>query len=124
MRDMTKTRRGESSGFILIALALILLPLLMITAASVITMVGRQKTSGDIVAVDRALMAAESGVDHAIYRAGIGTLVFGDTIEVYLDSGLSCSVTAIDTRADSTDNDGDLVRDEADEAGIQVTSIG
>ena len=116
-------RRGES-GFILITVAMILVPLLIVVAGGVLTMVSREKTSNENIAVERSLMAAEAGVDQAIYLAGIGSLPMATPTTLDVSNSTSVTITAIDMLADGVDNDGDSIVDESDETGIQVTSVG
>jgi hypothetical protein len=77
---------------------------------------------------ERALQAAESGVDVAIYEARRGTLVAGPfavfNFHGTLPSGDKYDVVATYLGADGIDNDGDHLIDEPDEDVFRVDSIG
>jgi hypothetical protein len=101
-----------------------LVPLMLVAAAAVMTLEGRQTASGNAVGVARSLLAAEAAVDHALYLARTGDLTLDATIGVELLGGVSCTILAVDMLTDDEDNDADGSIDEADEAGTQVTVVG
>jgi hypothetical protein len=81
MSRNTPTRELQRSkpeqGFVLVAVIATLIPLLLIVGASSSLLVGGLSRVRDAVAGSQAFLAAESGIDSAIYRATTGTLTGG-----------------------------------------------
>ena len=73
---------------------------------------------------ERAFMAAESGIDEAIYRASQATLIDGVKFERDLGGGMAFSVVPTHLLADGLDNDGDTLVDEGDEDVFEVLAAG
>ena len=57
----------EEGGFILVAMVIILLPLTVVVTAFLSSMMGRSIRLREEVVQEKALLAAESGLDQAIY---------------------------------------------------------
>lgn len=121
-------RNRKQEGFAAIGLIIVLGPLLFLVTSYLQTMSGRSKGLQFDYLEERALLAAESGVDVAIYEARRGTLVAGHlaqfTFNGTLPSGDGYQAIATYLGDDDLDNDGDLVPDEPDEDVFRVESTG
>jgi len=123
--------RSDERGAALILLMAVLMPVLLIVAVAVQAMTQRTNEARAAIDMQRALLAAEAGIDEATYRGGAGTLVNGVSFDVDIDGDgnpttgpLRCTVTPTWLRGDGVDNDGDSVTDEADEDVFQVIAVG
>ncbi|MEZ5990674.1 MAG: hypothetical protein R3F30_16480 [Planctomycetota bacterium] len=116
--------RSSEAGSILVLLIGLAVPLLIMLTAAAGTMVGRSKTLQEDIKLEKALMAAESGIDEALYRANLGILVPGELITRELADGMGFEVTTVSLKTDGVDNDADGLTDEADESVIMVTATG
>ncbi len=127
-RDMQANGCGHprERGFaMLIVLIVAVLPLVLVIGTATQTMVTRQSRMTSEVADERALVAAESGIDYGIYRASTPLgLVTGDTYARDLGGGMAFVLTPTYLRSDGADNDGDGLVDEADENIYQVLCAG
>ena len=128
---MSPTRRKPAvdeaqSGFtMLLTLVAAVLPLLLIVLVTTQTMRARQSRAIGETRDERALMAAESGVDQAVYQASTSAgLTSGVDIARDLANGMSFTVTPTFLRSDGVDNDGDGLVDEADENLFRVLVAG
>jgi hypothetical protein len=121
-------RNRNENGFAAIGLIAILAPLLFLVSTYLQTMTGRNNRLQLDYLEERALLAAESGIDVAIYEARRGTLVAGPhavfTFAGALASGDTYEVVATYLGADGVDNDGDHLIDEADEDVFRVDCTG
>ena len=90
----------NENGFILVTLLTLMIPLLIVVAAVSSAMTG--KSNELVVELDQeiALLAAESGVDDAIYRGRTGGLSDGLTYTQPIGSGQSFTVTATHLKVD------------------------
>jgi hypothetical protein len=120
------TEPDPERGFILIAvLILALIPLALMIGAGSKTMIARQTRLGSEVGDERALVAAESGIDYGVFRASTPLgLVTGTTYARDLGGGMSFTMTPTFLRTDGEDNDGDGFTDEADETIYRVLCVG
>ena len=118
-----RTRGGES-GVILLALIAAVLPLLILVGAMSRTMIGRDARLLSEVADEKAFLAAESGVDGAIYLANTGVLTGGVTFQGNLGGGMTYAGMPVDLSSDGVDNDGDTEIDESDENLWEITVTG
>ena len=118
------TRDREEDGFVLLTLFVTLVPLMFVVGAYSVAMTGQSNELRTELAQERALMAAEAGVDEALYRGQIGTLADGVVFTRILGSDLEYEVVPTYLGADTIDNDGDSNVDEADEDVFQVVVTG
>ena len=121
---MQATQERNEAGFVLPIIGLVLMPLLLMVGTSVMLSNSRGRTSLEYLNQERMLLAAEAGIDRAIYLANLSQLATGIDYTYDLGAGMSTTFRAVDTLLDSVDNDGDTNVDEADERGFQVTSVG
>lgn len=105
----------EEAGFVLVLLLTAVIPLVAMAAAATLTMGGRNERLMNAVRQERALLAAEAGIDEAVYAAQTGTLIDGYPIMRDLGAGVSFEVTPTYLYTDTVDNDGDGDVDAADE---------
>ena len=117
-------QRQEESGFVLVIIIILLLPMLLVVGAFSVAMTGRTNELRVELNTERALLAAEAGVDSAIYRGQTGKLVDGETWERTLGPGVFFEATPTYLKADGLDNDNDGQTDEADEDVFQVVVLG
>jgi hypothetical protein len=121
-------RNRNENGFAAIGVIAILAPLLFLVSTYLQTMTGRNNRLQMDYQEERALLAAESGIDVAIYEARRGTLVAGPhavfTFTGALPSGDSYEAIATYLGADGKDNDGDHLIDEPDEDVFRVDCTG
>ncbi|MHC5065118.1 MAG: hypothetical protein ACYTG5_14220 [Planctomycetota bacterium] len=116
-------QKGES-GFVMVTMLTLLIPLVVVAAALTSTMNGRASEFRAEYEEELALLAAESGIDDAIFRGRIGTLVGGSTYSRTLGLGQVFKVEPTYLKTDGIDNDGDTLVDEDDEDVFQVIVIG
>ncbi|HLQ36800.1 MAG TPA: hypothetical protein VK348_03295, partial [Planctomycetota bacterium] len=114
----------RQEGFVLVVMLAVLVPPIVLLGAFAATMVQRGNELGVQLEQERALFAAESGVDDAIFRGQTGTLNDGLSYTLTLGNGVSCDVRATYLKHDGIDNDGDHLIDEADEDVFQVVVTG
>lgn len=114
---------ANERGGVMLAAVMMLVPLILILGAFSSTMTARTTRVQTDLADERALLAAESGVDLAIFEARRGLLLSGVPIEREIGFG-SCSVVATHLGSDGEDNDRDGRYDEADEDVFQLVSTG
>jgi hypothetical protein len=110
----------KESGFIMVAMVIILLPLTLVVAAFMSSMTGRSLRLREEVVQEKALLAAESGLDHAIYVSRTSGLTDGDMLVRAFGRGMAFSVEPTYMGGDGLDNDSDGDTDEADEDVFQV----
>lgn len=108
------------SGFIMVAMVIMLLPLTLIVAAFMSNMTGRAFRLREEVVQEKALLAAESGLDEAIYLAQTTGLTDGSIFARSFGKGMAFSVEPTYLGADLKDNDGDGDFDESDEDVYQL----
>ncbi len=113
-------------GAILFVLFAMLVPLLLIVGAFTAAMSRRSAEGQAILDQEKALLAAESGIDDAIFRGRSGpkALQTGVTYTRGLGGGISFDVTPTYLGSDGQDNDADGSVDEADEDAFQVLVAG
>ncbi len=116
--------RQNEQGVVLVTLIMVLLPLVLVAGAFTAAMVSRSNELRLILDRERALLAAESGVDDAIFRGQIGTLSTGGSYGRSLGAGMSFAVVPTHLGSDGLDNDVDGQVDEADEDVYQVIVTG
>ena len=110
-------------GFVLVALFTLMIPLLIVVVAFSVTMTGRSNELRGEFGEEKALLAAESGVDDAIYRGRTGTLD-GTQYNRNIGLGQSFEVEPTYLKSDGKDNDGDSNIDEDDEDVFQIIVTG
>ena len=103
-----------SSGYVLVILLTAVIPLVAMAAAATLTLGGRNDRIMETVRQERALLAAEAGIDEAIYAAAIGTLSDGVAISGNVGPGTQYQVQPSYLFVDGIDNDGDSLIDSAD----------
>ena len=115
---------NHEPGMIMIALVGLILPLMVAVMAFSTAMAG--KTGEYRVEYDEemALLAAESGVDYAIYRGRIGALTDGVVITRDIGLGQAFRIEPTYLMTDGEDNDSDSLVDESDEDTFQVLVTG
>ncbi len=111
-------------GFVLMSLLAIMVPIVLLVGSFATTMFGRNAELNSEIDNEIALLAAEAGVDDAIHRSKIGTLVSGMAYQRNLGSGQSFTVIPTFLGTDGHNNDADLLVDEADEDVFQIEVIG
>lgn len=114
----------EESGFVLLTLLVVLVPMLFVVGAYSVAMTGRSNELRVEINQERALLAAEAGVDESILRGRIGNLYHGVTFTGTLGTDLEYSVEPTYLLVDGLDNDGDLIPDDPDEDVFQVVVTG
>lgn len=130
MAGIANTARGGSgeAGFAAMALVIVLLPVLFLVGSYLQTMSGRNSRLGLEIKEEKAMLAAEAGVDVALYHSRLGALVAGHLASYdfagTLGDGSSYSVRCIYLGDDDVDNDGDSAVDEPDEDVFQVITTG
>ena len=114
----------QERGFVLPALLAVLTPLLLLAGAATTALQARNRAVVSEVDSERALLAAESGLDVLIHKANRKTLVIGQLYQVTFAPGVHVICDTIDLSTDGQDNDGDGVTDEADEDAIEARVTG
>lgn len=119
-------RQADQGGFaLLIALIATVIPLLLIMGASSINMTSRMTRLERESNEERALAAAESGIDLAIYMSSTPVgLVSNSWVTRNLGGGLSFRFKPIFLLTNARDDDGNEGIDEPDENLYQVEVIG
>ncbi len=121
-------QRGRSlkaeQGVVLYILLASIIPLVLLTGAAAMTMTGRNNRMMDEIVYEKALLAAESGIDEAVYLGATGSLLSGGNFERDLGNGYYCFIEPTYLKTDSKDNDGDTLVDEADENLFQIVVTG
>ncbi len=120
----SRSRVGREGGVVMIAMRIIMGPIIVMAFALTTTMTGRNNLFTELVRQERAFMAAESGIEEAIYRASLATLIDGVKFERDLGRGMAFSVVPTHLLADGLDNDSDTLVDEADEDVFEVLAAG
>jgi hypothetical protein len=121
---MQQTTSHPESGSVLIALIAAVLPLALLVVASGTTMTARNKGLQYDIMQTKALLAAEAGIDEAIFRAANGNLKHLESFSRVLPSGQAFTVEPTHLQSDSQDNDGDSLVDEADENVFELIVTG
>jgi len=124
MDNTTAIQRTGQQGFALIALFALMIPMLVVVVAFSTSMSGRTNELRVELDEELALLAAESGVDDAIYQGRIGGLTDGGDYTRSLGNGQSFKVQPTHLKIDSKDNDGDTNVDEDDEDVFQIIVTG
>ena len=124
MKATAEKQNTQETGFALVAILAMVVPMLVVVVAFTATMTSRSNELRIEIDQELALLAAESGVDDAIYRGRIGNLKDGDIYTRDLGAGQNFQVDCTYLRADGKDNDGDGITDEADEDVFQVVVTG
>ena len=106
-RAPRKTQSCETAeaGFIMVAMVIMLLPLTLIVAAFISSMGGRSFRLREEVVQEKAFLAAESGLDEAIYRAQTTGLTDGGIFARAFGKGMAFSVEPTYLGGDGIDND-------------------
>ncbi len=115
-------RRDE--GVVLLALVTTMVPLLLIVGAFTAAMSTRTAEHQGVLDSERALLAAESGIDESLFRAQVGKLEDGKQFQRNLGGGMEFVVSPTYLGSDGSDNDGDGNTDESDEDVFQVEVVG
>jgi Tfp pilus assembly protein PilX len=102
-------------GMALVTVLLVLVPLLVLVSAASNTMSGRNRQLLADIGRERALLAAESGIDVVLHRVRTGQAPITSTFDVDLGQGMRFTAAAVHWLADAVDNDADGTTDEADE---------
>jgi len=124
MSRPTGKQSAQESGFALVAILAMLIPMLIVVVAVTADMTSRANELRVELDQELALLAAESGVDDAIYQGRIGRLKDGDIYKRELGGGQTFDVRATHLKTDGKDNDSDGLTDEADEDVFQVVVTG
>jgi hypothetical protein len=114
----------EQSGVILIALLAAVLPLVLLVGASTTTMTTRNKGLLYDIRQTKALLAAEAGVDEAIFRSANGNLNHEEPFSRIFTNGQSFTVEPVHLGSDGIDNDADGDTDEMDENIFELIVTG
>ncbi len=119
-------QRTDQDGFAAIGMVVMLVPLLFTVGSFLQTMTSRGQALQHDVREEKALMAAEAGVDVAMYQARLGLLVNGATYSETVPGGATFTTVCTNLGGDGIDNDGDGPVDGADpdEQVFQVVSTG
>lgn len=115
---------GTESGFTLVAFMAILLPLIGLAGAAMLAMGTRSNRLGEEIRLEKALLAAEAGVDEARFLAAKNLLTSGASFSRTLPGGATFTVQATHLLSDSLDNDGDALTDESDEDVFELIVTG
>jgi hypothetical protein len=121
---MQQATSSPESGSVLLALVAAVLPLAVMVVASTTTMATRNKGLQYDIMQTKALLAAEAGIDEAIFRAANGNLHHGVAFSRTLPSGQSFTVEPTHLQSDGKDNDGDSLIDESDENVFELIVTG
>ena len=117
----------QQGGFILLLMVVMLVPLLLAVGAFSVAMSGRGNQLRIELDRERALLAAEAGVDDMVHTAQSIAISDGLTYTRTLAGGMSFKVTATHLLVDGNDNDGDsppLADESPDEDVYQVIAVG
>jgi hypothetical protein len=121
---MASSQQHNESGFILIAMLAVVVPLALVVGAFTMSMSSRTDRLLGGMDQERALLAAESGLDEGVYRAEIGTLADRVPFSRQISGGMEFTVEPTWLEADGEDNDLDGNTDEADEDVFQLVITG
>jgi hypothetical protein len=123
---LTPPREPRERGFALVMVFGILIPAVLLVAALSSVLNSRNDELQQERALERALHAAESGIDLAIFRGRRGLLTHNQTYTHYFAPTTSYRVVATHLLVDGQDNDGDALIDAADdnEDVFQVEVVG
>ena len=117
-----RIRRGDAeTGIVMFALLAAVIPLLLMVAAASSTMISRNKGLLYDIKRSGAMLAADTGVDEALWRSANGTLVSGTPFTRTIRANQRFTVVPLFLGGDGVDNDGDTLVDEADEDIYQLT---
>lgn len=114
----------RDAGGVIILFMVLLVPLVVLVGAFVSAMTARTTRLSADLGNERALLAAESGIDEALFRARNAALASGVRITRTLAPDTSFDVLPTLLRTDGIDNDGDTEVDEADEDVFQLIAVG
>ena len=122
------TRLRSDSGVAAVALVFVLVPLLCIVGAYMHTMTGRNQRLLLEVREEKAMLAAEAGIDYTLHQSRAGLQVAGpgasyDYRGTLADGGVF-KVSCVYLGGDGVSNDGDAQVDEADEDVFRVITTG
>ncbi len=115
---------SPDSGFALVLVLATLIPALLLVAAFGSVLSSRTDELAQERGREKALHAAESGIDFAIFRGRRGLLHDLDVYQANLAPDTSYRVEATHLLIDGADNDGDGTPDDADEDVFQVVVTG
>lgn len=118
------SRTEDQAGFAALGMVVMLVSVLFVVGSYLHTMSGRNSRLQLEVGEERALMAAEAGIDVVQYRARTAPLTNGQVFEENLPGGGAFRAVITNLGTDGFNNDGDLETDEADENVFQVVSTG
>ncbi|MEZ5965445.1 MAG: hypothetical protein R3F56_16550 [Planctomycetota bacterium] len=130
MSDPRTTNRrracGQEGGYVLlVAILATLVPLIVVVGASSLTTNGRTRRLQNEVDEQKALVAAESGIDTALYLASTAAgLTSGASFSREFDDGSRFDATATYLRTNGEDDDDDKVIDDADENVYRIRVVG
>jgi hypothetical protein len=120
----TQVPDRREGGFAMVLVLTTLIPALLLVAAFGSVLTSRTDELEQERGREKALHAAESGVDYAIFRGRRGLLDDHDVYDVTLAAGTRFVVEATHLLADGDDNDNDGSSDEPDEDVFQVVVTG
>src|SRR5262245_9911237 len=122
------TRLRSDAGVAAVALVFVLVPLLCIVGAYMHTMTGRNQRLLLEVREERAMLAAEAGIDYTLHQSRAGLLVAGPgATYAYggtLPDGSKFKVDCVYLGGDGVTNDDDMLADEPDEDVFRVITTG
>lgn len=121
---MAGSPRGADGGFVLLVFMVTLIPLLLVAATYTQTMIVNGHEVGSELDHELAFLAAESGIDDAIFKGQTGQLHHGVSYTRDMGNGVSFKVEPTHLTEDLNDNDGDSEVDEPDEDVFQVVVTG
>ncbi len=122
---MTAATQGtQESGFVLYGIFAMLIPILVALVAVTTDINNKSSELRCEVEQELALLAAESGIDGAMYEARLGRLKDGDVYKRKLGGAQSFDAEVTYLKNDGKDNDGDGSIDENDEDAFQVVVAG
>lgn len=117
-------KNPEERGVTMLALVIVLMPLVLTVGAFTATMTSRTDRLSQEIDEERALLAAESGVDYAIWVGKTGAMVDGYEQNYSLGQDARFYVRSTHLLVDDADNDKDTKVDEADEDVFQIIVTG
>ncbi len=118
------TSDEAESGMIMIVLLASVLPLVLLVGAAATTMTTRNKGLLYDIRQTKALLAAEAGIDAAIFRSANGTLNHQAPFSRTFSNGYSYTVKPVHLLVDGFDNDNDGIIDEFDENIFELIVTG
>src|SRR5215813_13735691 len=112
------TRLRSDAGVAALALVCVLVPLLFVVGAYMHTMTGRNQRLLLEVREEKAMLAAEAGIDYTLHQSRAGLLIAGPgsayDFAGTLPDGGTYKVNCVYLGGDGISNDGDAQVDEAD----------